>query len=108
MHQILFQWHHLYSGAKFNVISLCLAAINLTLASGNYFSICLKWVKTSPFWRFGDLRCCSSRGKLHRNSELVSSLNVVEQLCIRKSKNLRNQELMLMQNEEVVPEKQLL
>ena len=81
LHQILFQLHHLYSGAKSNVISLYSVDINLKLASGDYFSvlyICLKWVKSALFRKFGELKLLFFTRKATQNVALISSLDVIK------------------------------
>ena len=66
---------HFYSGAKFNVISLYLTNINLTLASGDQLSafyICLKWVETALFQRFSEVKLFFFTRKATQNVELMS------------------------------------
>ena len=53
LHQILFQLHHFYTGAKSNTNSLNLEDIDLMSASEDYFSvlyICRKRLKPAFFY----------------------------------------------------------
>ena len=96
LHQIFFQLHHIYTGAKSNTSSLNLEDINLTSASEDYFSmlyICQKRVKTAFFQWFSVINLLFFTRNATQIVKLISSMDVVILMCIGQLWNLRNKKL---------------